>query len=481
MNQFRNHASTGPATPRFVACCGLWLICGACGLDGSALLTGSLPLPAENTSAPPDGYTLLARFAHLSDAQIVDEESPGRLTVASRLSRSAWRPQEAYSTQLLDGMIRTINKIHAAGTSVDFVIHTGDALDNAQRNELRWFMAAFDGARINPRSGPDDRDTSEIPEPHLDPHHPFDAPGLYRNGEHGPCETIPWYSVFGNHDRFGVGVFPIVTRALGDRVSPLPLSERLGIFAPLVLNPVGGLAWAPITPAQPGPPPQLNIPQAIVPVPDRRYITNDEFIAAHLQSTSEPPGHGFDADQPTRTWYSASPVPGVRLIGLNSSAPLLELPERNYSEGAFSLPERDFLLRELRLAEDGDEVAIIATHHPSGSVDVSLGTALTGRAFRSLLVGFPSVTLHLAGHTHFHQVTDRGGYVEMVTGSIIDAPQQGRIVELWRDGSDVALRYRFFSHLDDVAPPNGEEASAVFDDPLLPMRRIAAELAGAID
>ena len=60
----------------------------------------------------------------------------------------------------------------------------------------------------------------------------------------------------------------------------------------------------------------------------------------------------------------------------------------------------------------------------------------------------------------------------------IDAPQQGRIIEIWRDGGTMELRYSFFSHLDEIDPPE-EADSNLFDDPLMLLRRIAAELAGA--
>ncbi|MCH7597256.1 MAG: hypothetical protein IID35_11960, partial [Planctomycetes bacterium] len=87
------------------------------------------------------------------------------------------------------------------------------------------------------------------------------------------------------------------------------------------------------------------------------------------------------------------------------------------------------------------------------------------------------------------------GYVEIVTGSIIDLPQQGRVIEIWRKNREPAspdsaptdatgsieLRYRLFSHLDEITPPPGDEHIALFDDPLMPLRRMAAQLAGVTD
>ena len=441
----------------------------------------TLVLPGEITDpVDTERFELIARFVHLSDTHLVDEQSPGRLAEFAELSGSAWRPQEAYSTQLLDGMIRTVNKLHVARMRIDFLIHTGDATDNAQLNELKWFVSVLDGGLINPLTGPDDRDPSQVPDPLLDPHHSFVAQGLYRNGVHGPAPTIPWYSVLGNHDQFALGVFPIVTDVFGQRTSPLPLRNRIGLFFPVRLDPAGSEVWGPITPANPGPPPALNFPTFVPPNPERRYITDRDFVDAHLNSVGEPPGHGFSEQSPDQTWYSVSPAPGLRLIALNTGSPIFEMPTFVYSEGAISLRQLSFLRRELEMAQAHNEWVIVATHHPSDSLNPAYGTALAPRSFRQLLNEYPCVKLHLCGHTHRHETIDRGGYAEIVTGSIIDAPQQARVVELWRAkvGEGIELRYRMITHLEEIAPPD-ESQRDLFADPLLPMRRRAAELAGA--
>ena len=454
--------------------------CGAC---------GTLPgIPLSNEATDPineDAYELLARFVHISDAQIVDEESPARLATAADFTLSAWRPYEAYSSQLLDGTIRTINKLHVADSPIDFVVHTGDATDNAQLNELRWFVDVFDGGEIDPLSGVDDRESGTLPDPLLDPHHTFIAQGLYRNGVHGDAPTIAWYTIIGNHDRFGVGVFPIVTDLLGRRVSPLPIEERFGLLLPAALDPIGYRSWGPISPAHPGPPPRLNLPTTIQANPDRRYITDEDFVTAHLDSATIPAGHGLDRDHPARTWYSVSPVPGVRLIGLNSATPLVEQPGLAYSEGSISWAQVVFLRAELAVAQSNGETVIVATHHPSDSLEPVYGSALSPQLFRGMLNEFDSVALHIAGHWHEHATFDQGGYVEMVTSSIIDAPQEGRVIEIWREregglgGSRHTLRYSTFSHLDAIDPPDDSHA-ALFADPLLDLRRTAAELAGVM-
>lgn len=451
-----------------------------CLSDGCGVVPRPL-LPSEATdTVDAERFELVARFAHITDAQIVDEESPARLTVATDLSRSAWRPQERFAIHLLDGMVRTINKIHAAQHRIDFVVHTGDATDNAQLNELGWFMTAMDGGPIDPRSGPDDREPGSLPEPEMDPHHLFLAQGFYRQGVHGQLSTIDWFNLLGNHDRFAVGVFPIVTDRFGRRSSPLALGNRIGLFLPVVLNPLGVLAWGPITPADPGPPMGLNFPSLVEPNPDRRYLTTDEFIEAHSQGDGTPAGHGLGSGDAVDGAYSVEVAAGLRLIAFNSASPAVEQPTLVYSEGAISVSQLAELKRQLGESQDRGELVVVASHHPSLSLDISIGTAATESSLVALLNRYPCVVLHLSGHLHQSLVIDRGGYLEIVTGSIIDTPQQGRIVEIYRakeqGNGGVEIRYRFFSHLDTIEPTDGAH-SELFDDPFLGMRRLAAELA----
>jgi len=425
-------------------------------------------LPAEQTG-PLAQVHLVARLAHISDSHIVDEESPARLPGAGHITNSAWRPQEAYSTQLLDGIVRAVNRIHAAGRPIDFLVHTGDACDNTQTNELRWFIAIMDGLPVDPRTGPDDRPT-EIGSPTSpDPHSPFDAQGLYRTGRHGPLAAIPWFTVFGNHDVYALGAFPIFQTRSGRRIAPLPLPGRPGLLLPVILDPLAATGYGSVTPADPGPPPLLSEPTPVEPNAERAYFTKAQFVAALRETRTAPPGHGFHGET---TRYSISPVPGVRLIGLDSTDRNEHLPGQLCVDGAISREQAEFLRAELEAATAAGELVVVASHHPSSSIQPIAGSELAPSQLRELLNEYRAVVLHICGHTHRHRVADRGGYLEIETGSTLDWPQEGRLIEIYRDdaSSSIVIAYEMFSHLDDSLPGLG-------DDPLRELRQVAARLA----
>ncbi len=439
------------------------------GLSACAQREAPPSLPDEQLDNVPAGFELMARFAHISDVQIIDEQSPARVPQADNLVTAAWRPHEAYSTQLLDGMIRAINREHEQSGTLDFVLHTGDATDNNQANEWRWFVDAFDGLPIDPLTGPDDRAPGDVPPPELDPHEPFTPAGLYREGLHGALPSIPWYALIGNHDRFAIGVFPIFEYVNAARLAPLPFVYQLVLFYPVFLNPEGQQTNGPISPAHPGPVALLNLPQFVEPNPQRRYLSTAETIAVHFDTLTDPPGHGFVDARSAQSWYSVSPVDGLRLIVLDTARPRTVAPMLPYHNGTLSAEQFEFLAAELQRAEEADEWIIVAGHHPSADLMQS-GTETTPLQLRALLSSHPNVVLHLVGHFHRHRVFDRGGYLEIETAATIDYPQEGRIIEIWQDAAadEVLLRYHLFSHLD---------VDEVERDALYELRRRAFELA----
>ena len=94
----------------------------------------------------------LVLFHHFSDFRILDEESPARAEWQDQCDppiRDAFRPQETLSVQAAAAIVERANAIRISPVTqqpVQFVIHTGNATDNAQFNEMRWFVDLLDGA-----------------------------------------------------------------------------------------------------------------------------------------------------------------------------------------------------------------------------------------------------------------------------------------------------------------------------------------------
>ncbi len=161
------------------------------------------------------------------------------------------RPQEALTVHAVDATVRTLNAASgpATGAAIELAVTTGDAIDNAQWNEVQAFLALFDGGLVVPNSGgpgyagvqsldwPDDifwkPDGVAAAGPDFFrrafgfPHHPglleravreFSAVGL----------RVPWLSCFGNHEALDQGV-GIVTEGLAEALvgarKPIALPE----------------------------------------------------------------------------------------------------------------------------------------------------------------------------------------------------------------------------------------------------------------
>jgi metallophosphoesterase (TIGR03767 family) len=413
----------------------------------------------------------LACLAHVTDLHLCDVQSPARFEFLNRefkdprfrLLVPMQRPQEALNAHAIAALVATLNRIEAgpAGGRLELVAMTGDAIDNAQWNELRTFLSLFEGGTVSPDSGgpgyegvqaltwPDDiywKPDGEAADkfrtafgfPHLPgllerALRPFSAPGV----------RLPWLGCLGNHEMLSQGVGLVtdgLAAALGGDRKPLRLPDGFDldqVHETYVSRPEAFMS-GPLLP--------------VTPDPDRRPFSLGEFVRANL-------GHGF-ADQNARdaTAYYAHDTPAVRYLMLATACPAGAADGR--IDGA------QFSWLESRLAEVPDRLVVILSHHGLDTLTNTRLPAVEPAAVLRLLLRHPNVVLWLNGHIHANRVIARsdprgagGGFWEVTTSSLVDWPCQGRLVELL-DGGDglLGIACTMLDH-DGVLEPGGAESS----------------------
>src|SRR5438045_2938707 len=167
---------------------------------------------------------------------------------------------------------------------------------------------------------------------------PFDAPGI----------TIPWYSCYGNHDGLLSGNMPGV---LPGDVRPLdsistgsvkPIDLGAGVSPSDLQNAFGNPSQVATLLMQGSPPVRTVTADA-----ERRALSIDDWINAHLASsgTPGPHGHGYVEEMlgTTQLYYTFSVAPGVLGISMDT------VNHGGYADGSIGTAQMAWL--EARLIE----------------------------------------------------------------------------------------------------------------------------------
>ncbi|MCP4198834.1 MAG: hypothetical protein GY762_16945 [Proteobacteria bacterium] len=367
----------------------------------------------------------LGFFWHLTDTQISDEESPARLIKGDRLVSTAYRNQEAWSPLVLDATIRTGNAF-AVDHPFDFVLMTGDLIENIHQNEIEWFITIMEGGTVNPDSGEDD---NPLPNSNLAPHSPFEAEGLDR--------SIPWYAVIGNHDSMIMG---FSNDDQGGRIAD-PTGDTTSSLSAAVIPTCLDKPWYDTEPKNPKrcymPPNSFFDSPTLVADPNREYVRGADFQEYFFGTESLPDGHGLTR-QNVEDGTSYYTVDGI-LPNVPSTLVVLETTAYVNDTVNVDATQLEWLETELAQAEQEGNIVIVASHHSSGTIS-------NNEALVSTLQAHPNVILHIVGHSHNNRIIPwpapvglpvEHGYWEIETSSLVDWPQQTRIVEIVdnRDGT----------------------------------------------
>lgn len=449
----------------------------------------------------------LAAFAQMTDLHIVDDQSPGRIEFMDRYADagaphfasyptdSAYRPHEFLSTQVVDAMCQAIAGIAKGpwtGTPLQFTIVTGDAVDNCQHNENRWYIDLLDGGQtIVPNSGRSDLDQSipsgNVISPATDNGYYYPSygslsgneftgnnglgfpivPGLLKvstgtSAARRPFVShglgTPWYAAYGNHDGMWQGNQPLDSNLLDTKPFTVSSNKIVGttvILPDLYPDLSSFREYEGLTNPS-------TVP--VAPDPNRRMLSRKAFVEDHFNTAGLPVGHGFQGVGIDKAYYAIpfASTDLIRYITLDSTNTLTNGEGSGDAGGSLDDTQYEWLKQELiansrtYIDDNGrsftrtgvtDMMYVLFCHHTLRTMNnLDDGTILgdgdkrwSGDEVEALLLRFPNVIAMVNGHTHANKIIPhqapagsplKSAFWEISTASHIDWPIQSRIIEI---------------------------------------------------
>lgn len=422
---------------------------------------------ADRTSLKGGVAKSLLNLVHISDTHICDAQSPARVEYLDRFADphhpvssvlgalvGTYRSNEILTAQVLESMIQSINRLDAApisGRAIDAVIVTGDLTDNAQHNELNWFTTLMHGGKLRPDSGsfekwegpggdfyspffwnPHGTPVGEledfprklygyptIPELLDAVRAPFYATGL----------KYMWLAVHGNHDALlqGTVVPDEVLRGIAvSGVKIVELTDEEAIGSLQQVSQVGPASY---------PGPLAPITAAVAPDLDRDFVIDATWHQNFGESNQPFTSNAHDLSRGKKYWRKD--YEGISLIALDTVNP--------FGGWQGSIDQAQFEWLKQQVEELKDRYVVITSHHPVQDIfngyTPHTEPRVLGAEIEAYLVSQPHVVAWICGHTHRHKVQYFGpdrtrGFWQIETSSLVDWPQQGRVIEFFINHDD---------------------------------------------
>ena len=400
-------------------------------------------MPSSYSGASVKNKSHLLRFFTMSDIHITDFQSPAQ-TIYFGLQgepgmSSAYSPVILYTTQVLDAAVQTVNALNKK-KAFDFGLLLGDAVNNAQYNELRWYIDVLDGKTINPNSDLYSTATNDYLAP-------YKAAGLDK--------SIPWYQARGNHDHFWSGVFAPNDYLKQTLVGQSVLNIDKQLTSDAILN-TRGFYMGVVDGSTPlgeivksGPEGNFSTPPLVNANPDRRWISRNDWIAEFFKTSSSPVGHGFSQENAKTGFacYTFDPkakLP-IKVIVLDDTEndDTVFGTRANGASGALDPQRYAWLMNELDKGQAEGKLMIIAAHAPIGVGPLwDSASSPTEAALIAKLHTYSNLIMWVSGHRHFNTVTalkspdpnrPELGFWVVETASLRDFPQQFRTFDIVRN------------------------------------------------
>ena len=429
----------------------------------------------EQIGAPPSkNAKALLTLIHLSDLHICDAQAPTRLEFIDRMADpghpmqpilhyiGTYRAQEFLTVQVLEAMVKSVNKIDKGpllGKDVDAVIVTGDMTDNAQQNELDWYKTVLDGGPVAPNSGGENFESFHRAENTDEFYYHPDVPGADRPQKLYDFPSFPgvtkasiapwiaeglrhkWFAIHGNHDSLLQGTTaptPELDAATvgGKKFSGLrpeadlmKLIEKFGEIGPADYPSI-----------------DLLYTEEITSDPKRAFTKISDWVDQHTNCGHD---HGMSKDNRNATYYYRDFENNIRLIALDT------VNAHGGWQGCIDRSQFNWL-KEL-LDKSRDKYLILTSHHPLEKIfnpyaPEGVAEPAVRREVTELLLQYKNIILWVAGHNHINyinEITHPDGshaFWHIRTASHIDWPQQSRVIEIAKDGDEILIGTTIVDH-----------------------------------